>query len=96
MQHASHAPRATRHQPQFLLVEQQLGPPPGRLTSAGLFIQYATMRKTRLRTLVVDNACNIVESGALLAVKLLAVRALEGGAAADGTACWRLVFLPLW
>jgi len=54
------------------------------------------MRKTRLRTLVVDNACNIVESLALLAVKLLLCWALESGAAAAGTVCWRLVFLPLW
>lgn len=75
---------------------QQLGPPPGLRASAGLIIQYSSMRKTRLRTLVVDNACNMLESCALLATKVLLVRALEGGGVAAGTVCWRLVFLPLW
>lgn len=75
---------------------QQLGPPPGPRSSAGLIIQYASMRKTRTRTMVVDNCCNLLESGALLAVKALLCAHLDSGAVAAGAVCWRLVFAPLW
>lgn len=78
------------------MIEQQLGPPPGPHASAGLIIQYSTMRKMRLRTAAVDNICNIMESLAVLTVKLLVCQHLQSGAVASGTVCWRLVFLPLW
>jgi hypothetical protein len=81
---------------QAAAVEQQLGPPPSPHAAAGLIIQYSTMRKTRLRTLVVDYTCNIIESAALLAVKIMVCMHLESGAAAAGSVCWRLVMLPLW
>ncbi|KAI8466322.1 MAG: hypothetical protein J3K34DRAFT_434193 [Monoraphidium minutum] len=77
-------------------VEQQLGPAPGPRASAGLVIQYASMRKARMRTALVDGACSLLESAALLATKALACAALESGDAAAGAVCWRLVFLPLW
>jgi hypothetical protein len=77
-------------------VEQQLGPPPGPRASAGLVVQYASMRATRLRTLLVDNSCGLLESAALLAFKALLVSTLQTGAAAAGAVCWRVVFAPLW
>lgn len=77
-------------------VTQQLGPPPAPWASAGLTIQYASMRKTRLRCMAVDHACNVLESAALLAVKAVVCVNLESGAVAAGAVCWRLVFAPLW
>lgn len=77
-------------------VAQQLGPPPGPRASAGLVIQYAWMRKARLRTVMVDSACSLLESVALLAVKVLVCGELESGAAVAGATCWRLAFAPLW
>lgn len=77
-------------------VSQQLGPPPGPRASAGLVVQYATMRRTRLRTLCVDYGCNVAESLAVLAVKLLLLRELEAGRVEAGMTCWRFIFLPLW
>jgi hypothetical protein len=54
------------------------------------------MRKTRLRCMAVDHACNVLESAALLAVKAVVCVNLESGAVAAGAVCWRLVFAPLW
>ena len=78
------------------MVERQIGPPPGPRASPGLVIQYSSMRSTRLRTLVVDHTCNLLESCAALAVKAMLCAAIGSGAAAAGTVCWRHVFMPLW
>jgi hypothetical protein len=82
--------------PQEAAVQQQLGPPPPAHAAAGLIVQYATMRKTRLRTLLVDYSCNLIESAVLFVVKLTVCVHLSSGAAGAGHVCWRLALLPLW
>lgn len=52
------------------LVAQQLGPAPPPHASPGMLLQYNTMFSERRRSLVLDNACGLVENSAALLVKV--------------------------
>lgn len=56
------------HQTQ--MIELQLGPPPPVTASTGMQLQYAQLKRMRIRTHIIDNLLGIIESLTTVAVKV--------------------------
>eukprot|EP00877_Chromochloris_zofingiensis_P009964 jgi/Chrzof1/5220/Cz15g17070.t1 len=52
------------------MIELQLGPPPPVTASTGMQLQYAQLKRMRIRTHIIDNLLGIIESLTTVAVKV--------------------------
>lgn len=76
------------------LIYKQIGPPPLASATTGLHLQYAILRKTRLKSHIIDSINGLIETTAMLIVKIVFCWMLQTGRL--HSVSFRLLCTPFW
>ena len=77
------------------MVETQIGPPPPIHATPGMHLQYHLLRRTRLKSHVIDTLSSLIESLAMAIVKMLFCYLVDLNLL-DGSVSLKMIFMPFW